>query len=64
MKSTSHMQCKRKNGHFWQLMNISNRQDKLFLQMTTAFLVHTAAKNRPVGFGCDYFTLVVPAVEV
>lgn len=45
-------------------MNILNRQDKQLLQMTTAFLAHTAAKNRPLGFGCNYFTLVVPAVEV
>lgn len=62
MKNTSHKQCKKK-WHFWQLMNISNRQDKFPLQMTIALLVLTAAKNRPVGFGCYYFTLIVTAVK-
>lgn len=31
--------------------------------MTIALLVLTAAKNRPVGFGCYYFTLIVTAVK-
>lgn len=58
---THTMQKKRR--HFWKLINVSNRQDKFPLQMIIALVVRTAAKTRPVGFGCYYFTLIVTSVR-
>lgn len=62
-KEITHTMQNKKRWHFQKLINVSNGQDKFPLQMTTALVVLTAAKTRPVGFGCYYFTLIVTAVR-
>lgn len=62
-KEITHTMQKKKRWHFWKQINVSNKQDKFPLQMIIALAVLTAAKTRPVGFGCYYFTLILTAVR-